>query len=390
MNLFLYNVEIADRCGLMLSRLRANASISRRTMSEYINVSESTIKNWECGQGSPTLTVILQWFHVVGENPFGYMLEFFWPETFGKLCIDSTDSELRNCLSVYLEQVAGCREIEQLCYLVFEEYGGSWLGVLDMFCAHAHTSLINRYKIAEIIQTSYELSRANHTARSTPFSECSGSLLQKAIFAARDATLSHKSGYAISHKYGYPTNYQSIVSSSLKRARLDANIELSYIAKAMGKTERTIKSWEENTEPTFLDACAWFYIVGKPMWDYLRVNMLPGGFCSNDSRIAEIRSKLLQYFSVANRSEIRKLCYLIFWKHGSNWHSLLELMIIHVSCPLHQRVISARSVLIGYEIDANDAILYDPIGILPDMENLKQCIDAGTSDAKAGKSSYIN
>lgn len=383
--MYLYNVEIADRCGLILSRLRANASISRRTMSEYINVSESTIKNWECGQGSPTLTVILQWFHIVGENPFGYMLEFFWPDTFGNLGIDSTDLELRNCLSVYLEHVADCREIEQLYYLVFEEYDGSWLGMLDMFCAHAHTSLNNRYKVAEIIQTSYEMSSANNTARSTPFSKCDDNLLQKAIFAARDATLSHKSGYAISHEYGCPTNCQAIVSASLKKARLDANIELSYIAKAMGKMERTIKTWEEDTEPTFLDVCAWFYIVGKPMWDYLKSNILPCDSHFSSKRISEYRSKLSQYFSVANRSEIRKMCYLIFGKHGSCWHSLLELMIKHVSCPLYQRVISARTVLIGYEIDANDALLYDPIGILPDIENLKQCIDSGTMTAKAGK-----
>ena len=383
--MYLYNVEIADRCGMILSRTRANAGISRRAMSECINVSESTIKAWEAGQGSPTMSVILEWFAVVGENPFSYMLEFFWPETFSNLGAESTDTELRSCLSTYLEKVAGAREIRQLHYLVLENPGRNWSGVLDMFCAHAHTSLKNRYKIAEIIQTSYELSLANNNVRQTELFSINKMLIQEAITSARNATLQHKQGYTM---YLKRDSYKSVSPIVMKAARADANVPLSYLAKAMGKTERTLRNWEQGTEATFLDMCAWFHILGKSMWDYMRREVITGEKVASPEKLESYRAELLDYFAGSDRSEIRKLCYLIFWRHGSNWHFLLELMTEHVSSPLYQRVISARSVLIGYEIDSHEALLYEPLGILPDLENLKICIEKGTLAAKNGEMSY--
>lgn len=383
--MYLFNVETADRCSMILSKTRSAAHISRRAMSESIHVSESTIKAWEAGQGSPTISVIMEWFRVVGENIFSYMLEFFWPESIGTLHSESTDAELRESLSVYLQEVAGVHEIRKLHYLVSEQYGGSWLGMLDMFCAHTYTSLKNRYKIAEIIDTSYELSVANNKVQQTNLFPINNELLKKAITAARTSTLSHKHGYTMKASRN---DFQATVSAVLKRARLDAGVELSYMAKALGKTERTVRNWEENTEPAFLEVCSWFHILGKHMWPYFRGEMFPGETSLFDADAQRCRAELLRHYATADRLELRKLCYLIFWKHGSNWHSLLELMIEHVSSPLYQRVISARSVLIGYELDSNEARLNGPMGTMPDIENLKQCIEKGTQASKAGALSY--
>ena len=63
-------------------------------------------------------------------------------------------------------------------------------------------------------------------------------------------------------------------------------------------------------------------------------------------------------------------------------------MIEHVCSPLYQRVISARSVLIGYEIDENNKHLCKTLGTLPDIENLKRWIEKGTIAAKSGKFTY--
>ena len=383
MYLYNYNVEIADRCADILCQTRANAGVSRRAMSECINVSESTIKSWEQGQGSPTLSVILEWFYAVGENPFSYMLEFFWPEAFGNLSLESTDTELKNCLNLYMREVVGPHEIKQLHYLILEQYEGSWLGILDMFCAHAQTSLNSRYKIAEIIQTSYELSLANGNVQKSDLLASKKSLVLDAISAARDATFSHKQGYT-----AHRNNFQSVCSSILKKSRTDSDVQLSYLAKALGRTERTLKNWEMNTEPAFLDMCAWFRVLGKSMWSYLRNEIIPGETASYDEITEQYRGDLLSYFSAIDSSQLRKLCYLIFWKHGSNWHSLLELMIEHVCSPLYQRVISARSVLIGYEIDENNKHLCKTLGTLPDIENLKRWIEKGTIAAKSGKFTY--
>lgn len=375
--MYLYKVDIADRCGLILSTTRTNAGISRRVMSTYINVSETTIKAWENGQGSPTLSSFLEWFHIVGEHPFGYMLEFFWPTPFKSLSQKSTDEELREALSAYLKEVAGPREIRKLHYLIMGEYEGCWTGVLDMFCAHAHTSLHNRYKIAEIIQTSFDLSISDPNYPQSDLSDYA--LLHGAIQAARNAALEHKQGYSL-----LKTNeeYSKISSIIMEEARLDAGKSHSFLAKALGKTERTIRNWEKNSEATFLDMCMWFHVLDKPIWSYMRSEMIIGELVEFSDADLQFQNELLQYCEQLEHAELRKLCFLIFWKHGSSWHSLLELMIEHVNSPLSQRVISARSVLIGYEMDSNDARLFEPIGILPDLDNLRKCIEIETQVAK--------
>lgn len=376
--MYLYKVDIADRCGFILSTTRTNAGISRRVMSTYINVSETTIKAWENGQGSPTLSSLLDWFHIVGVHPFGYMLEFFWPNPFKSLSQKSTDAELRNALSVYLKEVAGPREIRKLHYLIMGEYEGHWSGVLDMFCAHAHTSLHNRYKIAEIIQTSFDLSISDPDYLQNDLSD--HALLHDAIQAARNAALEHKEGYSLLKT---SKEYSQVSPIIMKEARLNAGKSQSFLAKALSKTERTIRNWEQNSEATFLDMCMWFHVLDEPMWSYMRSKMIIGESLEFSNTDLQFQNELLQYCSQLGHSELRKLCFLIFWKHGSNWHSLLELMIEHVNSPLSQRVISARSVLIGYEMDSNDARLFEPIGILPDLDNLKKCIEIETQVAKS-------
>ena len=375
--MFLYQVDAVEKSSIILSRTRTNAGISRRGMSELLKVSVSTIKAWESGQGTPTLSTILAWFDIVGENPFSYMLEFFWPDAFKSLCFNSSDEVLRNALLVYISEVMGPREIKKLHFLIMGNYGGSWKGVLDMFCAHSHTSLHNRYKIAEIIQTSFDLSKNSKTSSDLDLFD--DKLLCHAISAARNAALAHKPGYAVLRE---KHQYAKVSSEIMKKARIDVGVSHLYLAKALGKTERTIQKWENSIEPSFIDVCLWFHVLGKPLWNYLREAIIIGENRDFNEDDKKLKQELYHYASNMDRSELRKLCFLIFWKHGSNWHSILELMIEHVNTPLSQRVISARSVLIGYEMDSNDAMLYEPIGILPDLENLKNCIEQETQVAR--------
>ena len=383
--MYLFNIDAADRFGMALAQTRTTAGISRRKMSEAIGVSESTIKAWEAGNGSPTLSILLKWFHEVGESPFSYLLEFCWPKVFHRLGPDSTDTELRNALIVFCNEVAGPREIQKINYLINGEFGGSWSGVLDMFCAHAHTSLNSRYKIADIIHTSFELSLANNQLNVPSTFGFDNSFLLDAIVAARGAMMSHKQGYTMS---GFREDNKTISSTIIRKARIEAGISTGVMAKALGKSERTIRNWEENTEPTFLDMYAWFHILNKSMWTYMRSQILTYELVEFSDEVINLRNELVKYFSTVSMPEIRKFCFLIFAKHGSNWHSLLELMIEHVCSPLSQHVISARSVMIGYQIDLNDDHISSLKEFQPDIENLNKCIEAGTRAAKAGQTSF--
>lgn len=383
--MFNYYIEISDRCGELLAMSRTKAKISRSKMSREIGVSESTIKAWEVGQGSPTIPLIVQWFRVTGCNPFRYMLDFFWPEYYLNLNFESSDEKIRRAIQFYISDVAGKSEIEKLHYLVFNDFGGDWKGLLDMISAHVSVSLNSRCRIAEIILTSYEFSVVNHTARFLTDIKLNCKLLLDAVNQAKSATLIHKNGYSVS---AGDLSLSELSSAILRKSRIDSGKTQLYMAKAMGKSERTIQNWESSGDPSFLEICYWFHILDKNFWDYMRNAIDPGETIGTNEKDQKLRMDLQQYFEKADTNELRKLCHLIVGGYGSYWNAVLEMMMAHVCTPLYQRVMTARTILISYEFDSNDSGLKNPAHTLPDIDNLKRCINLATDAAKEGKNFY--
>lgn len=380
--LFNYIIENADRCGNLLSSSRTRAELSRKTMSMALGVSESTIKAWENGQGSPTLYGLLEWFRTVGESPFRPMLDFFWPDVFEGLTAKNTDDEIREAGKFYFAKVAGPKEIQKLHYLIFGKHGSEWSGLLDMACAHSHTSLNSRYRAAEIIQVSYEMSAANGLTLKPPEIEADRPLLLSAIAAAKEASISStKNGYAIGQS-------NADTSALLARARIDSGATQKELAKALGKTLHTIQKWETNYDPSFLDVCTWFHVLNMPAWTYIHCMLYPTErltFLEGDEKR---REEMVAYLSSNSSTELRKMFYLIIGMYGSNWLAVLEMMFEHICSPLAQRVISARSVLIGYQLEHRNQQLLETDHIMPDIENLNRCIALGTEAAKKGLTAY--
>ena len=380
--LFNHIIEDADRCGNLLSSSRTRAELSRKTMSMALGVSESTIKAWENGQGSPTLYGILEWFRTVGESPFRPMLDFFWPDVFAGLTAKNTDDEIREAGRFYFAKVAGPKEIQKLHYLIFGKHGSEWSGLLDMACAHIHTSLNSRYRVAEIIQVSYEMSAANGLALKPPEIEANRPLLLSAIAAAKEASVfSAKNGYAICFS-------NTDTSAMLARARMDSGATQEELAKALGKTQQTIQKWETNYNPSFLDVCTWFRVLNMPAWTYIHCMLYPAErltFLEGDEKR---RREVVDHLASAGSAELRKLFYLVAGTHGSNWLAVLEMMFEHICSPLAQRVISARYVLIGYQLEKGNRQLLETDHIMPDIENLNRCIALGTEAAKKGLPAY--
>ena len=375
----LYNhiIEDADRCGNLLSSSRTRAELSRKTMSIALGISESTIKAWENGQGSPTLYGILEWFRTVGESPFRPMLDFFWPDVFAGLTAKNTDDEIREAGKFYFAKVAGPKEIQKLHYLMFGKHGSEWSGLLDMACAHTHTSLSSRYRVAEIIQVSYEMSAANGLALRPPEIEADRPLLLSAIAAAKETSVSSgKNGYAIGQSH-------ADTSALLAKARMDSGATQKELA-----TLHTIQKWETTYNPSFLEVCTWFRVLNMPAWTYIHCMLYPTESLTFLEGDEKRREEVIAYLSSNSSTEQRKMFYLIIGMHGSNWLAVLEMMFEHICSPLAQRVISARSVLIGYQLEQKNQQLLKTDHIMPDIENLNRCIALGTEAAKKGLPAY--
>lgn len=373
-------IESAELCGEILAKCRAKANLSRRELSEKIGYSESTIKAWESGDGSPTLSVMLQWFDVTGCNMFRSLLDFLWPEAFLSLNAGSGDEAFRKAMSLYLSEIAGELEVKRLYHMVFHSSANTWDGLLELFCAYAHLTLLKRHYIVEINSIAYEIASANNTVKAFPFADPQHILVAAAIRSAKKSVLNHSSGYMIGF---YDLSVTDVTAAILKNSRTDSDISQKYMAKAIHKSERTIQNWETNIQPSFLELNTWFDVLGKNIWFYLRNALNPyEDICiSKDS--AQLRGELVKHFNSASSRELRMISYLIFGEYGSYWNAVLEMMFEHISLPMDARVLIARSIVTGYEADINSSTLQCSSHILPELNSLEAYVTALLNEAKA-------
>ena len=92
-------------------------------MSEVLGVSETTIKGWESGQGSPTLIGLLQWFRATGNGAAQPLMHLFCPEQFGSITLSSPADEIRGTLVFYFKNLADPVETAKLHHLIFGRHG---------------------------------------------------------------------------------------------------------------------------------------------------------------------------------------------------------------------------------------------------------------------------
>lgn len=142
----------------LLSKARNDAMISQEHMSLALGVSKNTVSNWERGTSAPNIKQTLKWFKECSLNPFPYMLQYVFPESF---TVDSNDdlSDLRKSMHDYIDSMPE-DILRQMCYIMFGQHGSSSFSVVQMMCAHLHTSMQSRVISARIIKESYEMCRA--------------------------------------------------------------------------------------------------------------------------------------------------------------------------------------------------------------------------------------
>ena len=379
-------IEAADCCSNILSQFRIDAGLSRKDMSQVMDVSETTIKAWETGQGSPTLPGMLLWFQATGNSAALPLVKLFWPDKIGNTSIHSSYDQIRGAIAFYLSNLACPEEVAKLHYLVYGGHGSSWLGLLDMGLAYVNASLDSRVRIRETILTSYSLYEASGRLQTPPGLSVNRTVIEAEKVAAQNAVAGHPHGDIISPvTLLQKENYSTI----LVRSRLDAGVTQREMAKAMGKTERTIQNWESDCSPTFLELRQWFYVLDISPWPYIRPFLYPSedDYCSCPNSL-EQRS-LIQYVQTCPEDELKRFAYLIGGSHDSEWYSILEMLFVHVCEPLSQRIISARSILLGYTLDSMSEKVQDPLRVQPDLENLNACIDRGIEAAMNHKSGYV-
>jgi transcriptional regulator with XRE-family HTH domain len=135
---------------------RSNAGKSQEFMANGLGVSKKTIQNWEKGVSSPDLFSGSEWFRVLGINPLPYYLAFLYPELFDGIAPESNDQVIEEAIELLVRN-STAQEKRQLLYLMAGRHGSSWYSLLQLFCAHCHTSMRSRVNAARMIADNYDM-----------------------------------------------------------------------------------------------------------------------------------------------------------------------------------------------------------------------------------------
>lgn len=149
-------IELSDRIAGMWRKSRYDAGKSQEYVARALGVSKKTIQNWEAGEASPNFRVALEWFDALGVPMYPYLMSVIYPTEIENLSRDSSMTDIRKALSVYIDELDDLH-VKELLFLLYGDHGSSPTGLLDSMTAYLHLPLMMRIFITESIVNQYKL-----------------------------------------------------------------------------------------------------------------------------------------------------------------------------------------------------------------------------------------
>lgn len=153
------NTEYVDRFASLLADSRYKAGVSQAQLAKELGITKKTVQNWESGLSTPSLLQTLQWFRVLGINPFPYLQAFLYPGVLQNTSDKAEEDKLREELRQRIENLS-IREVKDLLYILSGSHGSSPYAYLQMMLANLQTPLGDRQTVANIVQNNYRNAEA--------------------------------------------------------------------------------------------------------------------------------------------------------------------------------------------------------------------------------------
>lgn len=182
------------------------------------------------------------------------------------------------------------------------------------------------------------------------------------------------------------------VANMLVRSRMDAGLSQQQIAKALGKSVKTISNWEKGYgAPDAVTQMEWFDVCGLNELPYLLAKNYPETYAdlSVKSDFKDIKAGVIKYLQeIASEQEIRQLSFCMMGNTGSAWSQQLNMLTAYNHCPMSNRVVISQMILDNYTINKIQGNLVCPDNIQPDMASLKKATDQGRDAISNGHEGY--
>lgn len=177
------------------------------------------------------------------------------------------------------------------------------------------------------------------------------------------------------------------------KARLTAGKSQEYMALELGVAKKTIQNWEKGlSSPSFFQSLEWFRVLNTNPFPYYMSMFYPDKLSGikpsdPDEKIEEAFNSLIQNISTNDK---RALLYLYYGNHGSDPHSVIQLLLAHLHLPMSLRINDACNVDTNYKMAKELNLLVCPDNIQPDLSNFKRSTIMALEACKDNRDSYAN
>lgn len=151
------DIELADNIAKILKTAREDADLSQEQIAKSLNISKTTVQNWEKGFKSPNFLTILKWFNICEVQPLSYFLNVLYPEHTADA--DLSEEQITDAIIDFIKALP-LHYKQELFYQFYGEHGSSPLGILELATAHLQVPLRDRLNIAQSVIINYEVSEA--------------------------------------------------------------------------------------------------------------------------------------------------------------------------------------------------------------------------------------
>ena len=187
--------KYTDRVAEFISSLRREADISRDKLAHGASFSAATLKRWESGESTPSIAQIMEIIDITGQNLDHALLKFRHPDLY-ESAADASDDEINKLFAEYVSTMS-IRDKRHIMFAVSCRHGGDRYALMELVSAYLQIPMAARYAIAQLIETQYNLSVANHAIQCPNNIQPNMALLHSAIESGRDAALSGLTGYSL-------------------------------------------------------------------------------------------------------------------------------------------------------------------------------------------------
>lgn len=177
----------------IFSESRADAGVSQDWLAAELGVSRKTINNWETGVSAPNYFQQLEWFRALKLSQTPYLYKYVNSEIRSDKNLSKEEK-----LEQSFDKIIGELTIEQkrcITYLLTGTYQGDPYSLIQLFVAHAHLPMLQRFSIANQIYETYKVCEESNQLKDTEYIMPDLETLAKAIEAGREAAIKGERGY---------------------------------------------------------------------------------------------------------------------------------------------------------------------------------------------------